>query len=78
MVCPDALGVGPPSLGRVEPALIGELIPSAPPLAAGDERKNSGDDAGGTCDEFCVVPSVGGCNEPCEAAASLRNCSSGP
>lgn len=78
MVCPEALGVGPPSLGSIDSALMGELIPSAPALTAGEEWKKSGEDAGGCCDEFCVVPSVGGCREFWDAAASLRNCSSGP
>lgn len=76
MVCPEALGVGPPSLGSVDSALMGELMPSAPALAAGEDWKKSGEEAGGSCD--CVVPSVGGCREFCDAAASLRSCSSGP
>jgi hypothetical protein len=52
MVCPEALGVGPPSLGSADSALMGELISSAPPLTAGDDWKKSGDEAGGRCDEF--------------------------
>jgi hypothetical protein len=51
MVCPEALGVGPPSLGSADSALMGELI-SAPPLTAGDDWKKSGEEAGGSCDEF--------------------------
>jgi hypothetical protein len=77
MVCPEALGVGPPSLGSVDSALMGELMPSAPALTAGEEWKKSGEEAGGSW-EFWVVPSVGGCKEFWDAAASLRSCSSGP
>jgi hypothetical protein len=59
MVCPEALGVGPPSLGSADSALMGELKPSAPALAAGEDWKKSGEEAGGRCDEFWVVLSVG-------------------
>lgn len=50
MVCPEALGVGPPSLGSVDSALMGELMPSAPALMAGEEWKKSGEEAGGCCE----------------------------
>jgi hypothetical protein len=56
---------------------MGELNPSAPALAVGDDWKKSGEEAGGRCDEFWVVLSVG-CKKSCDDAASLRNCSSGP
>jgi len=59
MVCPEALGVRPPSLGAIEECRNGELMPMplVPLVAdlltdpfAGDDWKKSGEDVGGFCD----------------------------